>query len=47
MLVIYPSVYIKKPSSDICFSHPHMTMSDNKLYAFIVLFCIVLLHNKE
>lgn len=42
MLVIYSSVYIslkKKTSSNTCFNHPHMTMSDTKLYAFI--YCAV------
>lgn len=30
---------IKKNSSNTCFNHPHMTMSDTKLYAFI--YCAV------
>lgn len=43
MLIICPSVYVIKPSSDTCFSHPLMTMSDKKLYAFI--YCTVELKN--
>lgn len=39
-IVIYSSVYIyHETSSNTCFSHPHMTMSDKKLYAFI--YCTV------